>query len=258
MHYVRISVLFLLLLLTGCEELSIKSHWALQSPMIDGKLDDWNPETSVKIDKDITVNVSNDRQFLHFYVLFDEQTRMPSPGNLTIWLDPAGEQNKEWTIYFPATNHADFNQRRGGFWQSMTVKQVERMSDSLNVLRNGVLVANRNLGFRKLYLPNEVGGFAVASAREGETFAVEATIPLTFDPSFARLTAPESDHKLAVGVLPGGRPRLDTRMQDTSFEPMRPVQGGLDQPATRQQVPGRREFKKPEELWMEVILAYEE
>jgi hypothetical protein len=241
------GTLLLLLLATGCEEPAIRSHWTSQSPIIDGKLDEWDAASSVKVDDDIAVNVR-----------FSGQDRNLAPGNLTIWLDPTAGHNKEWTVYFPAASHADFNERRGGFWQGMTAQQVQQMSDSLNTLRDGVLVVNKNGGFRKLYLPHDKDGFSVAYSREGEFTTVEARIPITFDPSFENLTKLGSDRKLTLGLLPGSRPGFAERPRDPSFEPMRPVRDGLDQPATRQEIPRRREFKKPEELWMEVILAHEE
>jgi hypothetical protein len=250
----KIISLAVLLALVGCGKTSVQSTRTLQAPAIDGYLTDWKAIFPLKLDKHTQLYVSNDDSSLYFAANLSKQGKMMFPANLTLWLDPKVEKNKDWTVYFPAATHAEFDKYRGGFWNSLTAEQKTEVSARLDSLRQGVLVVNEKAGFRRLYLPCENEEFALVIKTSDDSLTVEAKIPFTFDSNFQNSIATQTPHSLGIGFIINAAPKIAIGTQPPG---MPPRFASRKAPPDSALAPKKEPINEPKEVWLEVILADE-
>ena len=91
-------------LLSGCNEVDIQSHWRSSSIVMDGSRQGWSEDVRY-LDKDsqVLVTIMNDKRYLYIRMTTRNETtkRLFLRTGFTLWIDDSGGTNKKFGIQFP-------------------------------------------------------------------------------------------------------------------------------------------------------------
>jgi len=255
-----ISLSFLLLFtfsLAGCKDIELKSTWPGREIKIDGKLDDWENVMLIIKDKNVTVGLANDENFLYLCLRSSEERtlRQAMLTGFTVWFDAKGGKHRTFGIKFPA------GMRREGlpFMNRTSIQDPKVQQELIDASLKEVEIIGpakgevaRAANFRDQGIELDVGQI------QGR-FVYELKIPL-------RKTG---DHPYAVGVQEGkpvmigfetgkiDREKLRGEMMKGGRPPGgdgmggRMPGGGMGPGGGRMGAPGGRpEMPEPLELWV--------
>lgn len=98
-----LSLLFISMLTQGCKETEMISQWKQQNIEIDGTDAEWSGSYKFLEDEKAGISARNDSTYLYLiFKTIDNQTIQKIIGNgLTLWIDPSGEEGKNFGIHYP-------------------------------------------------------------------------------------------------------------------------------------------------------------
>lgn len=99
-----IPTIFSTLLLSGCgSTIDLTSSWKEREIIIDGNRSDWSGKTTYYEKHDISLGFRNDQDFLYLCVFTSNRSTQMQilSGGMTVWLDPEGNENKQFGFRFP-------------------------------------------------------------------------------------------------------------------------------------------------------------
>ncbi len=251
--YFYLLALFLPLIFSGCKTIGLNSSRLAQPLEINGTLDNWPKAFPVFLaDSSISIQAANDDMYLYLAISTDDPEYREDfrHTGLTMWVDLKGGKSKQVEIHFPASTHARFNARQGGFWQSLTEEEKTRASEELDQLAGGVLVYNQNIKQALNFPANDASGFAAATSRFDGEKIIEIRIPLQFQKDFLAMELPQGQKTVGIGIETGGRTRGGFQPPNSGERPGAMRRGGFGGRSSRS-----RFIAESKEFWLEVHLA---
>ena len=245
-----------LVLCTGlwcCQAKTLRCPWTDAAPAIDAAAladssgQEWEGAVSVFEDEQIRVGLRNDDTYLYIGLLVDNRNTRAQilVGGLTLWFDPAGEEDRTFGVRYPLGID---DQDRPVFLRALLDgRDVSRLIDSLGVFGEQVEILGP--------MPDEssdegpefppapqaasatlarAGGAAieVAARMGGASLLYELKVPLKADPERPYAIGCDAGRKIAVGIETRGG-MLDDRPGPggrAGGERMGPPPGGSGSP----------------------------
>jgi hypothetical protein len=142
-------LLVLPLLVTGCGDQEINSHWSKGDIKIDGNQGDWGNTINFLKDENVGIGVLNDSNYVYLCLVTSSRAHIMRAlrNGLTIWIDPQNE-NRTYGIKYPIgmSNDMMFNYQedQNGNYQdmgSMMKKYESSMSEFELVNKDGELLS---------------------------------------------------------------------------------------------------------------------
>jgi hypothetical protein len=167
---------------------------------------------------------------------------------IAFWLDPDGQKKKELEIHYPAARYAPLDVTRGGFWQSMSDTQKEKVNNKIEQMKNDVIVVDNRLIDSHLFPSDSAEGFAAALAESNGLLSFEFRIPLHLEEYFPKFSSLAGKEKIMLGM--NFVQAFADRAPATPF-------GGAMTPYGRgmsRRMRGERSSANSD-LWVEVLLA---
>jgi hypothetical protein len=265
-HQIR-SLCFLLLSafsLTGCHDIELKSTWLDREIQIDGKLNDWENVLMIIRDKNATVGLSNDGNFLYLCLFSSQEStlRQAMMTGFTVWFDAEGGKQKRLGIRFPVGMQREDIPMRDMTTIQDTAVQKKLIDASLKEVEI-IGPAKKEVATAANFLDQ---GIEVDVGQIQGKFAYELKIPLLKTPDQPYAVGVQEGKPIMIGfetgkidrekmreeMMKGGRPPggggIGGRMPGGGRGPGGVGMGGPG---------GRPEMPKPLELWVKVYLAAE-
>lgn len=139
------------ILLLSCKNTEVQSHWSAEPVKVDGEMSEWSSGSTVYFeDSGVQLGLRNDSQNLYILFRFGNQAwaRAIYRGGLTLWWDNSGKNKKDFGIRYAGGPSISEMQRgempnRGGFWDSLTPEQQQRITDMQTASANQIIVINK-------------------------------------------------------------------------------------------------------------------
>jgi hypothetical protein len=192
-HFIyALCSLLILLLLASCGGKEYTSRWRKGDITIDGKNTEWRDSLIVIDDKETSVGIVNDDEFLYIFLTSTDRgvARQILMRGLTLWFDRDGGNDKKFGIRYPlgmAGNVA----RNGGRMDADSVvtdnrrEQMARVPDELEIYNSAESEPHR-------MAISESGGIEAKYHMSEDTLVYELKVPLT-----------DNMHPFAIGAKAG-------------------------------------------------------
>ncbi len=162
------SIVISVLLFSGCSTvILVRSLRENNSITIDGNEKDWNDRTFYLNEQNLSLGVRNDADnfYLFIKVLDHQQIRNIRAAGLTVWLDPTGDNEKEYGFRIPGKPF------RSG---EMQEDDFERMPNDINEVE--IITKDKK---KPLQIPvAQLKGMQFATSRTPESLIFEFKFPL--------------------------------------------------------------------------------
>jgi len=260
-----ISLGFLLLFtfsLAGCKDIEVRSSWLDREIIIDGRTDDWENVMLIIRDKNITVGLANDENFLYLCLRSSEEStlRQALLTGFTVWFDAKGGKQRRFGIKFPAgmqregmpmmdvtkTQDPETQQRL----IATSLKEVEIIGPAKgevvrapNFLEQGI---NVNVGQTQGQLVYELKIPLLKTPDHPYAVGVQEGKPVMIGFETGKIDREKMREEMMKGGRPPGGGGIGGRMPGGGRGP---GGGGMGGPG------GRPEMPEPLELWVKVNLA---
>ncbi len=246
----------------GCESKTIESNWAETSVTVDGDSDDW-PEHHLHHfeENKLVAGVMNDQNNL--YLLFRTNDRVSARRfpftTTTVWFDATNRKKKDFGISYPGYSPNGNLERkrpaaedlRGGFWESLTEEQKERLQKKRAEMHGMIKVIDKSRGEDELIPPGEEKGPAVGYSHEKSgVHTFELRIPF----------GKAEGNRFGVNVEPGDRIALGFELGKGVSDNWSRMMGGGRRGGGRRGGMGRggmgrQAMRTDPEFWITVVLA---
>ena len=130
-------ILFVLpLLMTGCGDQEINSHWSSGNIKIDGNQEDWGNTINFLKDENIGVGIQNDSDYVYICLVTSNRAYIMRAlrNGFTIWIDPQND-NRTYGIKYPIgmSNDMMFNyqEKQSGSYQDIG-SEMKKHQNSMN------------------------------------------------------------------------------------------------------------------------------
>ncbi len=146
--YRKSGVLFilslLLMFLSGCEPLLLKSHWTNQPIVIDGNNADWQAVPMDRLESwDVSLGVCNDAGYLYLLLSFENPMLMMAGGTRGIALEFIDSRTHEVIFRFHYTGMdslAPAFEPEDSFWQCLNPDQKKQFMAQRTILKDRIVV----------------------------------------------------------------------------------------------------------------------
>jgi hypothetical protein len=265
-----ILIFFVLpLLVMGCGDQEINSHWSNGNIKIDGNQEDWGNKIIFFKDENIGIGIQNDSNNVYICLVTSNRAHIIRAlrNGLTIWIDPQNK-NRTYGIKYPIgmSNDMMFNyqQNQNGDYQDMG-SMMKKYESSLNefelVNKDGELLS-------AIPVKNDYGiELKVNITRDQLVYELKIPLDHSFNKGFFVNTTPGSHIRLGFEEGKFDRSQIQQRNKENGFEG---GSGEGDEGRRRDRMGGRygegrmgggsigeRSGQNSEELntWLEVQLA---
>jgi hypothetical protein len=172
-------------LLAGCKTQEVQSSWSATPVKIDGEMNDWTNTPMVYFeDSGVQLGLRNDSENLYVLFRFNNQSwaRAIRMGGVTLWLDNSGKKNKDFGIRYAGGPSISGMQKgemqsRGGFWDSLTPEQQQRLTDMQTEAAHQVIVINKKSDQERAISADGSSGPAVSFGSDQSIYTYEFSIP---------------------------------------------------------------------------------
>ena len=179
--------------MAGCKTEELASTWSDREVRIDGVNDEWQGATTYIEDKDVSIGLLNDDEFLYVSLSSDSGLRMQvMRAGLTVWFDPEGGTDEWYGINFPTGAQGRMQamrRRRGGGDRDPQSRRPTIDDDPMIYIE---LVGPGELGRRRIPI-ERVTGIEVKIGNDFGRFVYELKVPLPRD----------ADHLFGIGTKAG-------------------------------------------------------
>ena len=182
-----------LMAMAGCKTEELASTWSDREVRIDGVNDEWQGATTYIEDKDVSIGLLNDDEFLYVSLSGNDNLRMQvMRAGLTIWFDPEGGTDEWYGINFPtgAQGRMQEMRRRGEGGDRDPPSRRPTVDD--DPMMYVELVGPGELGRRRIPI-ERVTGVEVKIGNDFGRFVYELKMPLPRD----------ADHLFGIGTKAG-------------------------------------------------------
>ena len=175
-----------LVLLAGCKTQEVETHWTAEPVQVDGEMADWAgvPSTYLE-DSNVQLGLRNDAENLYILFRFNDPkwARAIRMGGLTLWLDNSGKRKKGFGIRYTGGPFLSEMQEagmagQGGFWESLTPGQKERLLQRQAAMANRITIISKEKDQKTAIPADGSRGLAVAFADLQGIYTYEFSIPL--------------------------------------------------------------------------------
>jgi hypothetical protein len=175
-----------LILMGGCKNTEVQSHWSAEPVKVDGEMTEWPSGSTVYFeDSGVQLGLRNDSQNLYILFRFGNQAwaRAIRRGGLTLWLDNSGKKKKDFGIRYaggPSPSEMQEGQmpNRGGFLDSLTPEQQQRLIDMQTTAAHQIIVINKKSDQEITISAGGSSGPEVSFGSPQGTYTYEFSIPL--------------------------------------------------------------------------------
>jgi hypothetical protein len=216
-----------LILMGGCKNTEVQSHWSAEPVKVDGEMTEWPSGSTVYFeDSGVQLGLRNDSQ--NFYILFrfgnQAWARAIRMGGLTLWLDNSGKKKKDIGIrYNGGPSPSEMQKRempnRGGFLDSLTPEQQQRLIDMQTAAAHQIIVINKKSDQEITISADGSSGPAVSFGSPQGTYTYEFSIPLEKSDLSHYGIGAQPGQAICLGLEWGG-------MSESNRERMREERGG--------------------------------
>jgi hypothetical protein len=233
-HFRMFSAIALLLLTLGgtilllsCKNTEVQSQWSAEPVKVDGEMTEWPSGSTVYFeDSGVQLGLRNDSENLYVLFRFGNQAwaRAIRRGGLTLWLDNSGKKKKDFGIRYaggpsPSEMQKGEMSNRGGFLDSLTPEQQQRLIDMQTDAAHQVIVINKKSDQEITISADGSSGPEVSFGSPQDTYTYEFSIPLQkSDVSHYGIGA-QPGQAISLGLEWGG-------MSESNRERMREERGG--------------------------------
>lgn len=174
------------ILLGGCKTQEVESHWTAEPVQVDGEMADWaDIPTTYFEDSAVQLGLCNDSEKLYILFRFSDQIWMRAirMGGLTLWLDNSGKKKKGFDIrhtggpFLSEIQEAEMA-GQGGFWESLTPGQKERLLQRQAAMANRITIISKERDQKTTIPADGSRGPAVGFANLQGICTYEFSIPL--------------------------------------------------------------------------------
>lgn len=201
-----------LILLAGCNTQQVETQWSTGSVKVDGEITEWGDiSTSYFEESGVQLGLCNDTDNL--YVLFrfnDPQwARAIRMGGVTLWMDNSGKKKKDFGIRYtggppPSDLKEPEGPSPGGFRESLTPEQQERLADVEKEMADRITVVDKKANREITLRPDGSGGPVVCFASLQGIYAYEFSIPLEKGDVFDCAIGAKPGQTICLGLEWGG------------------------------------------------------
>ncbi len=197
-----------LMAMAGCKTEELASTWSDREVRIDGVNDEWQGATTYIEDKDVSIGLLNDDEFLYVSVSSNNGLRMQvMRAGLTIWFDPEGGKDKWYGINFPIGAQGGMQamgrRGRGGDRDPQSRRQTVD-DDPMTYME---LVGPGEMGRRRIPI-ERVSGIEVKIGNDFGRFVYELKVPLPRDADHLFGIGTKAGALLGVGLETGDMPGM--------------------------------------------------
>jgi hypothetical protein len=174
------------ILLLSCKKTEVQSQWSAEPVKVDGEMTEWPSGSTVYFeDSGVQLGLRNDSQNLYILFRFGNQTwaRAIRRGGLTLWLDNSGKKKKDFGIRYaggpsPSEMQKGEMSNRGGFLDSLTPEQQQRLIDMQTDAAHKVIVINKKSDQDITISADGSSGPAVSFGSPEDIYTYEFSLPL--------------------------------------------------------------------------------
>jgi hypothetical protein len=246
--------------LAGCHDIELKSTWLDREIHIDGNLNDWENVMMIIRDKNATVGLSNDENFLYLCLFSSQEStlRQAMMTGFTVWFDAEGGKQKRLGIRFPVGMHREDMPRRDMTTIQDTAVQKKLIDASLKEVEI-IGPAKGEVARAANFLDQ---GIEVDVSQIGGRFVYELKIPLARTSACPHAVGIQKGKPFMIGFQTGRMDWSSTRREmgeggKWSGRGGMPRGGRGPGGGGMRGEGGRPEMPKPLELWVKVYLAAE-
>jgi len=213
------------ILLAGCKNKEVKTHWSAEPVQVDGEMTEWTSGSTVYFeDPGVQLGLRNDNQNLYILFRFSNQAwaRAIRMGGVTLWLDDSGKKKKDFGIrYTGGLSLSELQKMRpsskGGFEETLTPEQQQRLVEMEETASDQITIIDKKSSQEKTVRADGSGGPAVCFASPQGTYTYEFSIPLKKGDVFGCGIGAEPGQVICLGLEWGGmgkenRQRMMDRM----------------------------------------------
>ena len=201
----------ILMAMAGCKTEELASTWSDREVRIDGVNDEWQGATTYIEDKDVSIGLLNDDEFLYVSLSSDNGLRMQvMRAGLTVWFDPEGGTDEWYGINFPTGAQGRMQamqamrRRRGGGDRDPQSRRPTVDDDPMMYIE---LVGPGELGRRRIPI-ERVTGIEVKIGNDFGRFVYELKVPLPRDADHLFGIGTKAGALLGVGLETGDMPGM--------------------------------------------------
>ena len=200
-----------LMAMAGCKTEELASTWSDREVRIDGVNDEWQGATTFIEDKDVSIGLLNDDEFLYVSLSSNDSLRMQvMRTGLTVWFDPEGGTDEWYGINFPTGAQGRMQAmqgrgRRGG--DGDRDPQSRRPTVDDDPMMYIALVGPGELGRRRIPI-ERVTGIEVKIGNDFGRFVYELKVPLPRDADHLFGIGTKAGAVLGVGLETGDMPGM--------------------------------------------------
>jgi hypothetical protein len=237
------------ILLAGCNEIKVHSTKSVLPLKVDGRLNEWNVNdfTSVN-DNQLKLGYTKDAGFIYVAGITTNKNliRQASLNGINIWIDPSGEENKDLLMELKLPQAKRVEYYKGGFFAALTDKQKKNVLQTIDSLKQGVVVTDIKNNNSINYAAGE-DKFAGKIYLSRDTLMFETKIPAAINKTFESYQ-PVTKNCLIGITLNGGYSGFLNRPAPYTQGGMRGM-GGMGGPGRDSTFRRSDEsFNRPEEL----------
>jgi|GEM_PF-1756358 len=180
------SFLLLLIVCTGCNEITVKNRKTEKAIKTDGLLTEWNFADFTQIDE-IKTNIGflQDSSSLYFAaIICDKSIAAQAMNGLTFSVSLAGNKQKDIEIWLRPKNRNEDFVNQGGFFTALSAGQKERFARNMDSLAKGVFVKNNLNNKMRIFTENDGNIFVEKANFKNDTLFVEIRIPISMSRYF--------------------------------------------------------------------------
>lgn len=220
-------------LIVGCNTQEVQTQWSTGSVKVDGEITEWGDmPTNYFEDIGVQLGLCNDAGNLYILFRFNNSqwARAIGTGGLTLWLDNSGKKKKDFGIRYTGGPSLPDLQKLGGsgggFRESMTPEQQQRLADVEKEMADQITVMDKK-GNREITLrPDASGGPAVSFASLQGIYAYEFSIPLEKGDVFDCAIGANPGQTICLGLEWGGMGDRQSMRQGEGGGPPGAMGGG--------------------------------
>ena len=254
------------ILLVGCKTQEVQTNWSAEPVKVDGEMTEWPGGSTVYFeDLGVQLGLRNDNQNLYLLFRFSDQAwaRAIRMGGVTLWLDNSGKKKKDFGIRYAGGPPLSEPQKmvtpsRGGFRETMTAEQQQRLRDMEEAAADQITVIDRKSNQEIALPPDGSDGPAVCFASPQGIYTYEFSIPLAKDNVFDCGIGAQPGQEICLGLEWGGMSKEDRQKMMRGMGPGRgdgpPGGTGGGRGGGPRSGPGMRAPEK-QELWVKIQLA---
>jgi hypothetical protein len=179
-------ICILLLLVAGCNEITLHSGKLMSPVIMDGKIQEWNVNDFTSADDNrIKLGYFKDSEYLYIAGITTNKELIRQAFNgFSIWIDPSGEENKDLVmeLKLPQTKRIEYY--KGGFFAALTDKQKKIVFQAIDSLKQGVVVTDKKNN-NSINFPEGMNDkFAGKIFSAHDTLSFEIKIPIAVNKVF--------------------------------------------------------------------------